>query len=336
MRPLWTMGLLLACGFSSAKSFAAPPITVEVTVNWEGRALQAPNVDALDRLRRTFPDIPVTHFINPVYFLDEAKAADNAAALERVFTSQDEVGLYLAPMDTLVNEAGVMLKLSPTFWGYVDEGELCENDCGLDVPLTVYNREDTLRLFSAAHRTLRQAGFSDLKSFAVRGWLEAPFLTQMAAALGYAYDLSPVDPVLVTSKLREFPISTWVSQRWGMLTQADPATLQKLAQSHPKVRPIPQRGGILELNEQREILARFDRMVKDKREDEVFTLSMSVESAFQSWPKLRMVLLGLTERAKKQNITLRYTTVSGVKNSRPTAANMRISTRFSQQAEARK
>lgn len=335
MRPLWTMGLLLATSFS-AKSFAAPTVTVDVTVHWEGRDLLAPNVDALERMRKTYPDIPVTHFVNPVYFLDEAKATDNINAMQRVFTAQDEVGLYLAPVEYLVKEAGVIQKLSPSFWGYMDEGELCENDCGLDVPLTVYTREETLRILSAAHRTLVQAGFSNPQSFTVRGWMEAPFLTRLAASFGYRFDLSPVDPELVTPKLREFPLSAWVAERWSMLTNPDAEALQKLANSHPQVRSIPQRGGIMELNEQREILARFDRQVKEGREDEVFTLALSAEAAFQSWPKLRVVLQGLQDKARKQNLNLRFATVSGVKNSRPTAANMRISTRFSHQAEARK
>jgi hypothetical protein len=309
---------------------------VDVAVFWEGRALQAPNVDALDRLRKTFPDIPLTHFVNPVYFLDVAKAEDNTAALQKIFTAEDEVGLYLAPIEALVKQAGVTLKLSPTFWGYTDEGDVCDNDCGLDVPLTVYDREESLRLLSAAHATLDKVGFTELRSFVVRGWMEAPYLTQLAAAFGYRYDLSPVNPLLVTAKLREFPISYWVTQRWGMLIQGETASLPMLTNSHPKVRAIPQRGGILDLNEQREILARFDHFIKEPLEDEVFTLSLSVESAFQSWPRLRAVLQGMNERAKEQNISLRYATVSGVKNSRPTAPNVRISTRFSQQTEARK
>ncbi|HET9240986.1 MAG TPA: hypothetical protein VFO10_27215 [Oligoflexus sp.] len=335
MRPLWTMGLLLATSFSG-KIFAAKAVTIDVTVHWEGRELHAPNVDALERMRKTFPDIPLTHFVNPAYFLDEAKAADNLNAMQRVFGTQDEVGLYLAPVENLVQEAGVILKLAPSFWGYADEGEICENDCGLDVPLTVYTREETLRILSAAHRTLIQAGFSSLKSFTVRGWMEAPFLTQLAGSFGYRFDLSPVDPELVAPKLREFPLSAWVAERWSMLVQPDAKALQALAGSHPLVLPVPQRGGIMELNEQREILARFDKQLKEGREDEVFTLALSAEAAFQSWPKLRMVLQSLQEKAKKQGITLRFTTVSGVKNSRPTAANMRISHRFSRQAEARK
>lgn len=335
MRPLWTMGLLLTTSFSG-KSFAASTVTVDVTVHWEGRDLHAPNVDALERMRKTFPDIPLTHFVNPVYFLDEAKATDNLNAMQRVFGPQDEVALYLAPVENLVKEAGVILKLAPSFWGYSDEGDICENDCGLDVPLTVYTREESLRILSAAHRTLVQAGFSSPKSFTVRGWMEAPFLTQLAASFGYRFDLSPVDPGLVTPKLREFPLSAWVAERWSMLAKPDAETLRSLATSHPLVRAIPQRGGIMELNEQREILARFDKQVKEGGEDEVFTLALSAEAAFQSWPKLRMVLQGLQEKAKKQGVTLRFATVSGVKNSRPTASNMRISQRFSRQAEARK
>lgn len=335
MRPLWTMGLLLATAYSGT-SFAANTVTIDVTVHWEGRDLHAPNVDALDRMRKTFPDIPLTHFVNPVYFLDEAKATDNFNAMQRVFGSQDEVGLYLAPVENLVKEADVILKLAPSFWGYADEGEFCENDCGLDVPLTVYTREETLKILSAAHRTLVQAGFSSPKSFTVRGWMEAPFLTRLAGSFGYRFDLSPIDPGLVTPKLREFPLSAWVTERWGMLVKPDAETLKTLAGPDSLVQPVPQRGGVMELNEQREIMARFDKQVKEGSEDEVFTLALSAEAAFQSWPKLRVVLQSLQEKAKKQGITLRFATVSGVKNSRPTASNMRISQRFSRQAEARK
>jgi hypothetical protein len=268
--------------------------------------------------------------------LDEAKATRNFNSMQRVFGNQDEVALYLAPVENLVKEAGVILKLAPSFWGYADESDVCENDCGLDVPLTVYTREESLRILSAAHRTLVQAGFASPKSFTVRGWLDAPFLTQLAASFGYRFNLSPVDPGLVTPKLREFPLSAWVAERWSMLTKPDAATLQSLARSHPLVRAIPQRGGIMELNEQREILARFDKHVKEGEEDEVFTLALSAEAAFQSSPKLRMVLQSLQEKAKKEGVTLRFATVSGIKNSRPTASNMRISQRFSRQAEARK
>jgi hypothetical protein len=329
------MGLLLASSFSGT-SFAANTVTIDVTVHWEGRDLHAPNVDALERMRKTYPDIPVTHFVNPVYFLDEAKATDNFNAMQRVFGNQDEVGLYLAPVENLVKEADVILKLAPSFWGYADEGEICENDCGLDVPLTVYTREETLKILSAAHRTLVQVGFSSPKSFTVRGWMEAPFLTRLAGSFGYRFDLSPIDPGLVTPKLREFPLSAWVTERWGMLVKPDAETLKTLAGPDALVRPVPQRGGVMELNEQREIMARFDKQVKEGGEDEVFTLALSAEAAFQSWPKLRVVLQSLQEKAKKQGITLRFATVSGVKNSRPTASNMRISQRFSRQAEARK
>jgi hypothetical protein len=334
MRSLWTMGLLFAVGCSSWTAFSASTLTIDVTVNWEGRDLQVPNVDALERLRATFPDIPLTHFVNPVYFLDEANATDNAQALQKILADHDEVGLYLAPMEPLVKQAGVILKLVPTFWGYLDEGELCMTDCGLDVPLTVYTREETLKLLATAQRTLHAAGFSGLKSFMVRGWMGAPHITQLAAAFGYRFELSPIDPGLVTPKLGEFPISAWVQQSWSALHQADAAAVQKLVNSHPLVKTIPQRGGIVELNDPQEILARFDRHVKEQRTEEVFTLALSTESAFLSWPKLRVILESLQERAKKQNITLRFATVSGAKNSRPMAANMRISTQLSQQAEA--
>ncbi|WP_141736017.1 hypothetical protein [Oligoflexus tunisiensis] len=334
MRSLWTMGLLSAVSCSSWTAFSASTLTIDVTVHWEGRELLAPNLDALERLRKAFPDIPVTHFVNPTYFLDETKAAGNVLAMHKIFAAHDEVGLYLVPMEPLVKKAGVILKLEPTFWGYLDEGELCRDDCGLDVPLTVYTREETLKLLAVAQRTLHAAGFTALKSFTVRGWMGAPYITELAAAFGYRFEMTPVDPGLVTPKLGEFPISAWVQQSWSVLARADAATVQKLSTHHPTVRAVPQRGGIVELNDPQEILARFDRQVKEERTDEVFTLALSAESAFLSWPKLRAILKSLQERAKKQKVTLHFATVSGAKNSRPTAANVSISTRLSQHAEA--
>lgn len=342
MRSLPVMGLMLSLSsiFLSSLAFAAPNIVVQIGVYWEGRDLQDPNIEALDRLRKAFPAIPLTHFVNPAYFLDEAKNTESIAAFQRVFADADEVGLYLAPIESLVKDAGVILKLSPSFWGYVDEGEVCEKDCGLDVPMAVYNREEALKILASAHQAMLKAGFRDLRSFAVRGWLEAPFITRLAFSFGYRYDLSPIDPDLVVPKLKEFPISAWVSQRWAELAGADGEAVQKLVQSQKPMRWIPQRGGLLDLSEQREILARFDRLVKERREhpelDDVFTLGISVETAFQSWPKLRLLLSSLEERAKKQDFKLKYVTASGEKNSRPTALNMAISTRFMQQAEARK
>ncbi len=325
--------LVSACLFPSSLAVAEPLVTVQVGVYWEGRDLQEPNIDALIRLRKTFPAIPLTHLVNPAYFLDQAKATDNLQTLQKVVQAEDEVGLYLAPIEALVQHAGTILKLQPSFWGYLDEGEVCESDCGLDVPLTVYNREEVLRLFFSAQSTMQKAGFTGLKSFAVRGWMEAPFVTELASAFGYRVDLSPIDPNLIALKLREFPIADWVTQRWGELNNADPETVQRFSQADPLLTKLPQIGGVLELTEQREILARFDRLVKNQREhplfNQVFTLGISVETAFQSWPKLRTLLQSMQERAKAQNFDLKFVTASSTKNSRPIASDMRISTRLS-------
>jgi|GEM_PF-3339755 len=335
MRSFCSWGLLASSLllFISPFAHAEPTVTVQVTVYWEGRELKEPNVDALMLLRKNFPAIPLTHLVNPAYFLDEAKDTDNLQSLQRVVQTDDEVGLYLAPIEALVRHAGIILKLQPSFWGYIDEGEVCENDCGLDVPLTVYNREEVLSLFFSAQTVMQKAGFIGMKSFAVRGWMEAPFVTQLASAFGYQVDLSPIDPNLIVPKLREFPISSWVAHRWGELINADPEALQRFSQVDPLVRKLPQMGGVLELTDQREILARFDRSLKDRREhplfNQAFTLGISAETAFQSWPKLRMILQRMQERAKAQNFAVKFVTASSTKNSRPIATDMRISTRLS-------
>ncbi len=339
MRARVALGLALVSLMPSL-CFAGTEINVQVSAYWEGRELRDPNIEALAHFRKAFPAIPLTHFINPTYFLDESKTVERLQSLQSVMQSDDEVGLYLAPMEPLVREAGVILKLQPSFWGYMDEGEICEDDCGLDVPLTVYNREEVLRIFAVAHQTMLKAGFTGLRSFAVRGWMEAPFLIPLAAAFGYQVDASPIDPELVSRKLKEFPIAAWLTQRWGTVLDENAEFNAQLIPSGSKIRFIPQLGGILELNEQKDILARFDRLVKDRIEHpnhrEIFTLSLSAETAFQSWPKLKMILQSLDERAKKDNLTLTFATASAAKNGRPIAISERISSKLAAKAVVRK
>lgn len=327
---LWLAPCLVSLLICLSDVHAATKLTVQLSLNWEGRKLQQPNIDALQRLRQAFPAIPLNHLINPVYFLDSQNSDESQRLIHENIQSQDELGLYLSSAESLIRKSAVVPKLSPTFWGYFDEGEFCKEDCGLDVPLTVYNREDVLKIFITAHQTMKDFGFTQLQSLAVRGWLDVPFLGEMAAVFGYRFDLSPVDPLLVAMKLQEFPISQWVASSWGELR--DPKTLLNLSLSGKTLDRIPQAGGILELNEQQQILQRFDRIIKLKQENpansSVFSLSMSSESFFQTWPKLRFVLQSMQERAKNQDVELEFSTPSMTKSARPISENMRISTKL--------
>src|SRR5437868_5197813 len=89
---------LVAAGFASAQDTAAltpapGSVRLIVSLTWEGRDLQAHNVDALTAFRTAHPELPLAHFVSPAYFLkqdiDPAKAA---ATIRGTMREGDRIG----------------------------------------------------------------------------------------------------------------------------------------------------------------------------------------------------------------------------------------------------
>ena len=318
----WTRFLPCFLSLAWGGSLRADQLNVQLTLTWEGRELAEPNLEALENFRRTYPEIPIVHLVNPTYFHDKEKSQTNWQQMQRIIRTEDEVGLYLTADQQLLTTARVPLRLQPTFWAYIDDLETCTEQCGLDVPLTSFSREDFLKIFAVSDRILREQGFQDLRSFSVRGWLSAPFVRSIGEAFGYRYDLTPVDPTLVRDKLREYPLANWLSD--GLEQELGPRWLAE--SSTLLVEQLPQNGGIIELNEQGEVMKRLDQTFqKLGLQGASFRLSLAQESAYQSWPRLRLMLKELEAKARQKGTRLVYTTPGQLKNGRPRLDNVRIS-----------
>jgi cell division inhibitor SulA len=171
-----------------------------------------------------------------------------------------------------------------------------------------------MKIFWTAHEAMRGAGFESLKSFAVRGWMAPLGAEEIAKAVGYTEDLTLIDPSLVSKKLKEFPISRWITV---------PA-FHAVAQDLP--RAWVQKGGVLEFNRVEDIVQRlqdFAGQAQDKRA--LFGISLSQENSFMNKVRLSSTIRNMQKFAAKSGLDLNFQTASGTKNSRPLMQKVRLS-----------
>lgn len=301
----------LICGlclsFSSGIAQAAK-LDAYLIIKWEGKALEEPNLEALDSFRKKFPDVPVIHLINPAYFKETAKVSgDNFEAIKKRIADNDEVGLYLVPSANLVKAADVMLLKKPTFWNYSEE--LCTNDCGLSVPMTAYTRADVVKLTYTAHSILKEFGFSDLQSFAVHGFVHPAGILSITEGLGYTNDLTGIDKSLLRNYLKEYPVGQWIeSAEKPVATGAVSAWTQA--------------GGVIEFNNDAEIVKRFKSFYADNKDKtRAFIISVSVENLFMSSSRLENTIQGLRDQATASGDQLSFEVMTNGKKGRPVARN---------------
>lgn len=307
----WILGLfqifVLVYGLSSSDAQAAR-LDAYLVISWEGTALEEANLETLDALRKKFPELTAIHLINPAYFKDNPVAAANLEAIKKRVADTDEVGLYFVASASLVKAANVIPIRKPTFWSYGEE--LCTNDCGQQVPVTVYSRVDVSKLFWAAHSALKEAGFTDLTTFAVHGWIAPTGLSEVAQGLGYTNDLSGIDFKLVKDHLKEYPILEWL--------RAAPIPV-----STPAVSAWTQVGGVIEYNNDEDILKRFDQFfAQDHERQSLFALSVSQENLFMTRLRLERAIDGMRKKAASGGDDLIFKTLNDGKTSRPIAGTV--------------
>lgn len=297
---------------SLASEAQAAKIEAYMVLKWEGRAFEEPNLEALDKFRKTFPEIPVIHLVNPSYFKESPKVSEaNFHTIQKRVTDNDEVGLYVVPSANIVKAADVLPLKKPTFWSYSDE--ICTADCGMAVPVTAYSRPDLVKLVYTAHTVLKEFGFMNMESYAVHGFVAPAGLPSIAEGLGYKFDLSAVDKELVRTSLKEYPIGQWVESAEN-------------AKKMGEVTSFVQVGGVVEFNNDEEILKRFENFSKSERQpSQAFILSISQENLFMSQSRLTKAIEGMKAHASQRGDEVVFEVMNKGKKGRPIAIQKGIS-----------
>jgi hypothetical protein len=190
-------------------------ITVTLSIHWEGQSINAYNLEAIKNFRQRFSGVNFVHFVDPAYFLKPGVNQDKIQEMiKSTIQAGDIVGLQIHGWQSLIREAKVVFRDSPTFWGQPISTKECSFDCGHEVPINVYSVAELRQIIKTGADVLEKAGFPRPTYFMAGGWVSSDNVQEAAVQEGMIRDYSPIPPSLVYGRLRGYPLFGWINNLW--------------------------------------------------------------------------------------------------------------------------
>jgi hypothetical protein len=278
-----------------------------VSVDWEGRDLRDDNLAAMEDLHAKFPQVKIVHFLNAAYFLKHgAVAADVATQMNRAIRPGDEKGLHIHGWRRLFEASGVTFRGSPTFWGTTLDvhGQECGDDCGHEVPISLYTSDELRKVVKLSLDTLETNGFGRAKSFRCGGWMAKQPVRDALTAEGMRYDHSAVPTVFLQAKLGTMPVYDWLSELWqGTTNVSQPYALPTATTS---LTEVPDNGALADYVSTQQMVDTFEAnkaaFLQDRKKNVVVSIGFHQETAATYLPQLEAALTRIYAETKAEKI----------------------------------
>lgn len=278
-----------------------------VTVDWEGRDLRDDNLRAMEHLHTAFPQVKIVHFLNAGYYTKQgAAAADVTARVNRAIKPGDEKALHIHGWKRLFEASGDTFRSSPTFWGTSLDarGRECMDDCGHEVPISLYTTDELRKVVKFSLDTLERNGFGRAKSFRCGGWMAKPNVRDAIAAEGLEYEHSAVPTDFLKPKLGNTPVYGWLSELWqGTTNVSQPYTITTA--SKPLIE-VPDNGALADYVSTQQMMETFEAnktaFLRDRSKNVVVSVGFHEETAASYLPQLEAALEKMYAEAKLERI----------------------------------
>lgn len=278
-----------------------------VTVDWEGRDLREDNIKAMENLRTRFPQVKIVHFLNAAYYTKQAaNRADVTARINRPLRAGDEKALHIHGWKRLFEASGATFVSTPTFWGTsIDaRGRECLEDCGHEVPISLYTTDELRKVVKFSLDTLEGNGFGRAKSFRCGGWMAKTTVRDAIAAEGIKYEHSAVPTVFLQPKLGTQPVYGWLSELWqGTTNVSQPYTM---ATASTPLTEVPDNGGLADYVNTQQMMDVFhankEIFNRDRRKNVVVSVGFHEETAASYLPLLEAALTQMYAEAQAENV----------------------------------
>ena len=279
-------------------------VRILLSVIWEGYDISAHNIAAIEGLRAQMPEWPITHFISPAYFLHPTFTNEKMALMQRVIKKGDAIALYLQPWKSITEDAGLLFRNRPTFWGAPVNKQECSLDCGRQVPINLYDEREVQAMVDSSLRAMRLRGFETVTGFMAAGWLSSDAVLEGVAAAGIKEDFSPMAPEIVAAKLKGYPLMQWIQATWPGLKPGKEVRIAKMRTG--TLRQTAHIPGIIDylsaegaVDYAKKIL---DAAQGKPRGDFVIHLSLIQESAAQYVDRLKQALPAIVSLARDKSV----------------------------------
>jgi hypothetical protein len=206
---------LLILSVCSVISNAQGKVRIVVSVDWEGDDLQAQNLQAMRDFRRDFPEIPLQQFLNAAYYTKHrADTTQISKLIKSVLLPKDEHGLHIHAWKNLVESSGVKFRTNPSF---VADGFMiawCETDCGQEIALTGYSKDELRKIIAHSIEILQREGFARPRSFRAGGWQADDNVLDALAAEGFTLDSSATIADFLLPEWGKYKLHKMVKDLW--------------------------------------------------------------------------------------------------------------------------
>ncbi|MFK7873679.1 MAG: hypothetical protein AB8C84_11040 [Oligoflexales bacterium] len=318
--------ILILCLYLQPHTLLAD-IQVAISVTWEGEDLKKTNLEAVEKIRKQFPDMPVLHFLSSDYYSPKKNesASDVTNKIQNAIKAHDSIGLRIHGSEHLTRKAGVRQIKGPTFWGE------CELKCGRSVPLDAWSSKEIQKLIATSQQELHLHGFNIGPWFLAPGWLATPKVLAAARAQGYHHDFSAIPPTLLSEELAHFPLLTWLQQLWASQTAFSQP--KQLPTTHGWIKEMGQNLGTMDYRTMASVLKTFESYTKLQQmtphKNYFIHLGMYQETALHTAPKITATLKRMIKIAQNNNVHMKFykpkgkvlSTVHSQKNDNPALTN---------------
>lgn len=293
------------------KSTEAPADELQllISVDWEGGTVRDKNIDVMEKMRNDFPNIPITHFLNAVYFIrPDVNKEEVAAEIRRTIRDGDELGLHIHGWQSLVEAAGVTYRSGPT---YLDLNTEKLGDFGYTVDIGAYEIEELQKVIAFSVDTLDELGFGRAVSFRSGGWMGRNSVLIALAREGFLRDSSAVATAHFDD---EFFTDTiwyqWLNELWpniGLHSQPFNKTL-KDGDEMRTILEIPDNGALADYVRANQMVQVYEDCLDYKRKHpgEHVTMNFGFHdvNAFRYLERVTDGLRLIQARAKKDKIKI--------------------------------
>lgn len=288
------------------------PIFLQISQIWEGSHIDPVNLQAIHDFREQFAGIPITHFLNPAYYTKEdSKPHLITSQIVSTIHPQDGYGLHLHGWRSLVDKAGIIFRDTPTFWGNKINANDCREDCGHEVPLTSYTETELVQLLQHSQNILQKQGFPRTEHFLAGGWVSGPQVMRAIQRTGFRYDYSAVPPQLIKSRLKYYPIGSWLQDLWGFQKPSTPPRM--VATQNQLLTQVGTSIASMDYLTEHEVFKLFQTYAQQQRDVPekalYFHLSFYHETAAQHLPRLAKSLQMIFSYSHQEQVLLQPTTL---------------------------
>lgn len=295
---------------AESKSNAERRIIVTLGIHWEGESLRSYNLEAIRNFRRKFDGVNFVHFIDPAYFLKPGVDKSNVKEqISSAVQKGDVIALQVHGWQSVVREAKVVFRDSPTFWGQPLTPKECKFDCGHEVPINIYSVPELRQIIRVGSQTLEDVGFKKPTYFAAGGWLSSSNVQEAAVLEGMVRDYSPVPPSLVYSHLKAYPLFGWINGLWEEILPFSQPFNKKLSGGNLLV--MPNTAGSVDYQRSQEIIEIMRtnvNMITDggKPSPLYFQVSMYQETAITQVKKMESILQQIFALSSSAGVALEF------------------------------